>query len=67
MICAYIIVHSNIYLLFDLIDALFLPEVLKGVFLQDRRRLAPPEIPADRFVYLFAKELIIFCAKTLFL
>ncbi len=50
-------------LLFNLIDALFLPEVLKDVFLQDRRRLAPPEIPADEFVHLFAKKLIIFCAK----
>jgi hypothetical protein len=42
-------------LLFNFIDALFLPEVLKDVFLQGRRRLAPPEIPADEFVHLFAK------------
>jgi hypothetical protein len=34
--------------------------VLKDVFLQGRRRLAPPEIPADEFVHLFAKRLIIF-------
>jgi hypothetical protein len=36
--------------------ALFLPEVLKDVFLQGRRRLAPPEIPADEFVHVFAKN-----------
>jgi hypothetical protein len=40
-----------------------LPEVLKDVFLQGRRRLAPPEIPADEFVHLFAKKLIISCVK----
>jgi hypothetical protein len=37
--------------------------VLKDVFLQDRRRLAPPGIPADEFGHIFAKKIIIFCAK----